>query len=81
MCGEKKTMSRSYRKPIWKTKNVKGMKQLYNRIIRRNNILVKGGNYYKKLNETYEICDWKIYLSKEGIDDWYGDKKYKIYRK
>lgn len=59
-------MSRSYKKfPIAKDKDNGGSnkkdKQLANRRIRRNKKLQEqlySGNMYKKLNQTYDICDY-----------------------
>lgn len=74
-------MSRSYRKPVRKLNQVTWLKKEYNRKNRRKPI-ESGGNYYKKLNPQYEICDMNTgVLDKETIEKWYGGREYKIRRK
>ena len=78
-------MSRSYRKPVCKLKNNTFFKKYYNRkirLIRKDKQDMAGGNYYKKYNCCYDICDFNTgVLDKETIQKWYGDADYKIKRK
>ena len=60
-------MSRSYKKyPIFKDNDgagkKKSYKQLFNRKLRRNKsaLDVASGNAYKKQNESWDICDFRI---------------------
>lgn len=56
-------MSKSYKKhPFYKYKN-KGMKQIANRKIRRNNNDIPSGKSYKKYFCSYDICDYVSYQS------------------
>ena len=75
-------MSRSYRKPVCKLNNDTEFKKIYNRKIRRKNIILHDGNYYKKLNCCYDICDFNTgVLDPKTIQNWYKDREYKIRRK
>lgn len=61
-------MSRSYRKtPIVKDYN-KGTKAIANRRLRRslidNELLPQNGNY-RKMTETWDICDYSFYVGKD----------------
>lgn len=61
-------MSRSYKKKtILKDKN-KGMKTIANRKV-RNRKDIPSGMAYKKVFETYAICDWISFVSEEEYID------------
>lgn len=54
-------MSRSYKHtPHWRTKKHKEAKKYANRIVRRTKINEKmlDHNQYKKMYESWDICDW-----------------------
>lgn len=80
-------MSRSYRhSDIVKQQNTKGMKQYANRKVRRcykNDDLPMKGKSYKKLFQSWDICDWKwIWTKQEAIEEWNrpdGNKYYSSY--
>lgn len=53
-------MSRSYKKnPIIKDRN-KRMKQIANRKVRNYNENIASGNAYKKIFQSYDICDYSF---------------------
>lgn len=54
-------MSRSYKKHPWATDNSdkKIHKKIANRRVRRFNRDIANGKAYRKLYESWEICDWK----------------------
>lgn len=66
-------MSKSYRKhKILRDRNP-DMKKLFNRRLRRTNIMpleMSNGNKYKTLNESYDICDYSF-----GYKNWESFKK------
>jgi hypothetical protein len=68
-------MSRSYRKHggIVKQQNTKGMKRCANQYVRRHaNELPRKGRAYKKLFESWDICDYKwIWTKQDAINEWY----------
>ena len=71
-------MSRSYRHTVGivKQQNTKGMKKMANKHVRRHVMeLPNKGKAYKKLFETWDICDYRWSWTKEdAIAEWY---KYK----
>lgn len=59
-------MSRSYKKHPWATdshKNKKFLKKIANRRVRRFNHKLANGSAYRKLYQSYEICDYKFFCS------------------
>lgn len=71
-------MSRSYKTPAFKAVVFTKMKKLYNRKLRRNKICIYKGNYYKKVNQSWEICEYRCgKLNKSDIEE-FGEKKYKL---
>ena len=68
-------MSRSYKHSAgWvKQQNTKGMKQVANKYVRRHVMeLPKKGKSYKKLFQTWDICDWRyIWTREDAIAEWY----------
>ena len=65
-------MSRSYKKHLYeKQQNTKGLKKCANRRVRRAKN-VPSGKAYKKLFQSWDICDWRWYTSKEeAVVDYY----------
>jgi len=66
-------MSRSYKKhEVCKQQNTKDMKQMANRHVRRNMTdLPLKGKAYKKLFESWDICDYKwIWTKEDAIREW-----------
>ena len=67
-------MSRSYKKNPFVTESVcnttKLAKRLANKRFRRNTELHQGGNY-KKVSESWDIRDYKYWLSEEAATNWY----------
>lgn len=58
-------MSRSYKKhPVCKG-NVKGMKEMANRSVRRKNMEIPSGNAYKKYFDSWDIADYVSVFSFE----------------
>jgi hypothetical protein len=56
-------MSKSYKYPVFKS-NTNQMKKIANRCIRKKLkrlLTCRKGNWYRKLFNPYNICDWKIY--------------------
>ena len=52
-------MSRSFKKVIvYKLDNDGFLKKYYNRLIRRKGLVGNGG-YFKKLNNSWNICDYR----------------------
>lgn len=75
-------MSRSYRKPVCKLENDGGFKKIYNRKIRRNKIILHTKGEFRKLNCSWDICDFNTgELSSEEVKEQYGGREYKIRRK
>lgn len=75
-------MSRSYRKPVCKLDNDTEFKKIFNRKIRRKQITLHSKGDFKKINCTWDICDFNAGEVKEDfIEEWYKDKEYKIRRK
>lgn len=68
-------MSRSYKKHgnIVKQQNTKGMKRCANQYVRRHaDELPRKGKAYKKLFESWDICDYKwIWTKQDAINEWY----------
>ena len=68
-------MSRSYKHSVgWvKQQNTKGMKQVANKYVRRHVMeLPNKGKAYKKLFQTWDICDWRwIWTREDAIAEWY----------
>lgn len=59
-------MSRSYKKhPYFQLAGDKSFKKIFNRRIRRNKLTddINSGSSYKKLNDSWDICDWRTYYS------------------
>lgn len=72
-------MSRSYRKPYWTqdygSKARKLAKRWSNRKVRRN-LDINNGAAYKKLFNSWDICDWKIYQDREENEEfWKVERK------
>ena len=69
-------MSRSYKKHDgWsKQENTKGMKQLANKYVRRHAMeLPAKGKAYKKMFQSWDICDWKCRWSRiDAMKEWYA---------
>lgn len=66
-------MSRSYKKHPWfQLAGDKSWKKTFNRRIRRNNLTdnIDDGNSYKKLNDSWDICDWRAYYSWDEFKKW-----------
>lgn len=55
-------MSRSYKFPMFKLKNDTFLKRLSNRIVRKYSTL-SNGKSYKKVFNSWEICDYRSYPS------------------
>nr|DAF55317.1 MAG TPA: hypothetical protein [Siphoviridae sp. ctZHD14] len=57
-------MSRSHKKNPW-IKDNQHNKKIFNRRIRRayKDYDMPSGKYYRKLNDSYDQCDYKIYIS------------------
>lgn len=56
-------MSRSSKRiPCCKDHN-KGMKRCANKKVRRNNMIIPSGAFYKKVFCSYDICDYKFFES------------------
>jgi len=53
-------MSKSYKFPMFKLKNDTFLKRLANRIVRKHAVLPNGKSY-KKVFNSWEICDYKSY--------------------
>lgn len=71
-------MSRSRRKTLGYNDRNPEMKRLFNRSVRRklnqhHDFEIADGGAYKKMNESYDICDWKcLYFSKSEWDFQHG---------
>lgn len=65
-------MSRSYKYPIFKDNDGAGKKKswktIFNRKLRRNKKYfdIPDGNSYKKINDSWIICDYKFRYSEES---------------
>jgi len=76
-------MSRSYRKPWvidgYGSKWKKFMKNYANRRIRKKDKVIQNGKAYKKITNSWEICDykWRIDLK----DPFYAEETWKYNRK
>ncbi len=74
-------MSRSRKKVAGFVDRNPEMKRKYNRSVRRklnqnHNYEIADGNDYRKLNCSYDICDWKsLYFSKGEWDFWHDEDK------
>ena len=55
-------MSKSYKFPMFKLKNDTFLKRLSNKIVRKYPIL-SNGKSYKKVFNSWEICDYRSYPS------------------
>lgn len=68
-------MSRSYKKhgEMVKQQNTRGMKKCANRHVRRHiDELPHKGKAYKKLFQSWDICDYKyIWTKGDAIKEWY----------
>lgn len=66
-------MSRSYRKGF-QCAGDKEFKKLFNRKLRRVQLkkaeVLPIGNGYKKMNESWDIADYKDEIVKENYNDW-----------
>lgn len=62
-------MSRSIKKRAW-IKDNQHSKKIFNRRIRRSmkDLDLPSGNYYKRLNDSWEQCDYKFPVDKEDCD-------------
>lgn len=70
-------MSRSHKKAVVKLRNSKFYKQHFNKSLRRSKRTYQGMSY-KKVNCTWDICDFNTgELTKDEIEK-YGDEKYKL---
>ncbi len=72
-------MSRSYKKhPVAKLRNDKAMKKIFARRVRRSKDPDAYKNY-KKMNSSYEICDYRVLADNKDVDkmDWDLKKQYK----
>lgn len=61
-------MGKTYKKtPILKSSENRDSKKIFNRKLRRSSeVELEGkGNYYKKLNNSYDICDYSQYWSED----------------
>ncbi len=70
-------MSRSYKKHYHVKDHSKGQKQCANQCVRRNKKknLPNKGKGYKKLYDSWEICDWNWRWTKEeAIENWYEEE-------
>lgn len=73
-------MSRSYRRGF-QCAGDKELKKLFNRKLRRSQL--KGtedlpvGNGYKKMNESWDIADYKDEIVKEDYDNWADFQRYR----
>jgi len=65
-------MSRSRKKYMSFGENTRKFKQIFNRRIRRIKLEEMGnGNWYRKLNNPYDICDFYfIYFTKADIEEY-----------
>ncbi len=73
-------MSRSYKKHPWVTdhhvKTTKEKKKFANKKVRRHEDL-PNGSAYKKVSESWDICDYKWYWTwEEAKKDWEENKNY-----
>lgn len=73
-------MSRSYKKHPWVTdhhvKTTKEKKKFANKKVRRREDL-PNGSAYKKVSESWDICDWKGYWTwKDAKKDWEENETY-----
>lgn len=69
-------MSRSHKKPVIKQNNNVFYKKLFNKKLRRKDALHQGMSF-KKVNCTWDICDFNTgELTKEELEK-YGEEKYK----
>lgn len=69
-------MSRSRKKNPW-VKDNQHNKKIFNRRVRRvynKDYDMPSGRYYRKLNDSYEQCDYRFYLSegKHKYNKWTG---------
>lgn len=68
-------MSRSYRKFPGRKFNSPGMKNIANRKVRRYKGEIANGKGYKKLFDSWDICDFSWYQPREdAIANWYKDQ-------
>lgn len=83
-------MSRSWKHtPIatdHKAKSTKASKQCANSKVRQfcdyNDVPTKQRSFFKKIEQTYNICDWKFYLSRPmAIKAWESGKGWCYYRR
>lgn len=78
-------MSRSYKKyPLFRDclwgRSMKKGKQHFNRKLRRKykdiDLDIGNGNYYRKINNNYDLYEYKsTYSKQEIIDEWYEDQQ------
>lgn len=71
-------MSRSYKKHPWVTDHnantTQEKKKFANKKVRNTEDL-PNGSAYKKVSESYDICDWKHFQSKEEMLEEYEKNK------
>lgn len=73
-------MSRSYKKPVIKLKNNKFYKKQFNKNLRRSKEAYQGMNF-KKVNNTWDICDYNGGELTQIEMDSFGEEKYRIIMK
>ena len=77
-------MSRSYKKHPGCALRTKGMKRIANRAVRIYKENIPKGNAYRKIFQSWEICEyswrvsWERYCESKGID--IHDKDNEVYR-
>ena len=67
-------MSRSFKKsPVITDKNYKWAKKDANKKMRKNNDIIDGNNYKKHYN-SWDICDYKIWVTNKLSEFWQNPK-------
>jgi hypothetical protein len=74
-------MARSYKhSPVAKLENDKFFKKWANRVVRRRKE-VPSGKAYKKLFDSYNICDFKCLISGDWVERLYKGREYQLFMK
>ena len=58
-------MSRSAKKPIYKDRAPKEIKRKAQRRVRKTDEEISSGSNYKKLFNSWDLCDFKFYVPKD----------------
>lgn len=80
-------MSRSYKKHPYYKIGDPSFKKIFNRRLRRSSKIqdIPSGKAYRKYNDIYSLCDWKVDCSWEEFREWnwvrtkYFDSEEKAY--